>query len=220
MELLVISYRDITDLYQRCNIGFQIGLHSTCMNQLEICSRSLLSDVSITRTIISHLSHCCKHQYHNTGDVTSHLWLHSDPHSTSLIGAAVLNRTKILTSHGLVCSIKTRKELIGEQRAVGLLKLLGWIAGSCDLLCDRVSGSLSEEHRHMGGAGSDGLGGLALRGFGSRFAQGQFVAGQQHHQQQQGAALRPLLRNDLKLPYQFVQAWHSLLLTLLAVPNF
>jgi hypothetical protein len=34
------------------------------------------------------------------------------------------------------------------------------------------------------------------------------------------SALMPLLRNDLKLPYQFVMAWHPLLLTLLAVPNF
>lgn len=33
-------------------------------------------------------------------------------------------------------------------------------------------------------------------------------------------ALVPMLRNDLKLPYQFIMAWHSLLLTLLAVPNF
>ena len=33
-------------------------------------------------------------------------------------------------------------------------------------------------------------------------------------------ALVPLLRNDLKLSNEFVEAWHSLLLTLLAVPDF
>ena len=33
-------------------------------------------------------------------------------------------------------------------------------------------------------------------------------------------ALTPMLKNDLKLPCQFVHSWHSVLLTLLAVPEF
>lgn len=99
----------------------------------------------------------------------------------------MLNRAAILTSRGLVCSIKTLKEIKEEQRAVALLKLLGWVAGSCDPLCDRVSAGLSEPMPGMG---------------------------------REHGALRPLLRNDLKLPNQFVLSWHSLLLTLLAVPNF
>ena len=32
--------------------------------------------------------------------------------------------------------------------------------------------------------------------------------------------LKTLLQNDLKLPFRFVEAWHSVLLTLLAVLNF
>lgn len=100
----------------------------------------------------------------------------------------MLNRAKILTDRGLVCSIKTRRELRNEQRAAAILKLVGWVASSCDPLCDQVSNGLSgRERRQQAGCSN---------------------------------SLKPLLRNDLKLPYQFVLAWHSLLLTLLAVPNF
>ena len=117
------------------------------------------------------------------GDVNARLWRYGDPQSSTLVGAAVLNRARILRDRGLVCSIKTRKNLCDEQRATAALRLIGWMASSCDPLCDQVS-----------------LGILGRR------------AGV--------SALLPLLRNDLKLPYQFVMAWHSLLLTLLAVPNF
>lgn len=113
------------------------------------------------------------------GDVASNCWRDGDPQSSTLAGAAMLNRAKILTSRGLVCSIKTREELRNEQIATSILKLIGWVASSCDPLCDRVSSGLSS-----------------------------------------GSVLTPLLRNDLKLPYTFVKAWHSLLLTLLAVPAF
>jgi hypothetical protein len=72
------------------------------------------------------------------------------------------------------------------------LKLIGWIASSCDPLCDQVSMGISGRRViEEGQSGSNG-----------------------------GSALTVLLRNDLMLPYKFVTAWHSLLLTLLAVPTF
>jgi len=112
------------------------------------------------------------------GDVTARCWRDGDPNSSTLVGAAMLNRAKILTNHGLVCSIKTRQELRHEQKATTILNLVGWLASSCDQICDQISLGMSSN------------------------------------------ALEPLLRNDLKLSNQFVEAWHSLLLTLLAVPDF
>ena len=112
------------------------------------------------------------------GDVTARCWRDGDPNSSTLVGAAMLNRAKILTNHGLVCSIKTRQELRHEQKSTTILNLVGWLASSCDQICDQISLGMSSN------------------------------------------ALVPLLRNDLKLSNQFVEAWHSLLLTLLAVPDF
>lgn len=116
------------------------------------------------------------------GDITARLWRDGDSTSSSLIGAAMLNRAKILTDRGLVCSIKTRQDLRNEQKATAVISLIGSLARSCDPLCDQVSTGIS-------GAGKT-------------------------------STLPPLLRSDLKLPYQFTSSWHSLLLTLLAVPNF
>ena len=134
-----------------------------------------------------------------TGDVASRCWLDGDPRSSSLVGSSILERARILTDRGLVCSIKTRKELRDEQIATALLRMMGWVAGSCDPLCDRVSAGLSSPGRTYG------IGGGTTSGIGAR---------------EEECCLKPLLRNDLKLPFRFVQAWHSLLLTLLAVPNF
>ena len=126
------------------------------------------------------------------GDVAARCWRDGDPISTAQVGAAMLNRAKILTNHNLVCSIKTRSELRCEQKAAAILKLVGWVASSCDPLCDQISVAISGKDDDV------------AMGFGK------------------GAhnALTLLLKNDLRLPNQFVQAWHALLLTLLAVPNF
>ena len=93
----------------------------------------------------------------------------------------------------LVCSIKTLKELRQEQKAAAILKLVGWVASSCDPLCDQVA---------LGLSGQNGA-----------------VANDMERVWKYNA-LVPLLRNDLKLPTQFVEEWHAVLLTLLAVPDF
>ena len=104
----------------------------------------------------------------------------------------MLNRARILTDRGLVCTIKTRKELRDEQLAVAVLRLIGWVALSCDQLCNQIAMGMSGRWE-VGGEGEGGGG---------------------------ESALTPMLRNDLKLPNQFATAWHTVLLTLLAVPNF
>ena len=77
------------------------------------------------------------------GDVTARCWRDGDPNSSSLIGASMLNRVKILTDGGLVCSIKTRKEVVNEQTATSVIKLINLVAQSCDPLCDQVSAGIS-----------------------------------------------------------------------------
>ena len=73
------------------------------------------------------------------GDVTSRCWRDGDPNSSALIGAAMLNRAKILTDGGLICSIKTRHEVLNEQTATSVITLINFVAQSCDPLCDQVS---------------------------------------------------------------------------------
>ena len=108
------------------------------------------------------------------------LWLDGDKVASGVLGTAMLNRAKILThSHGLFCSILTRRELQIEQRAVNVLQWLTGLARSCDPLCQKVAESISPD-RH----------------------------------------LAPLLRADFKLSSRVTKYWHSLLLTLLAVPTF
>lgn len=94
----------------------------------------------------------------------------------------------------LVCSIKTLKELRQEQKATAILKLVCWVASSCDPLCDQVALGLSGQH----GAVADNMAERVWK----------------------YNALVPLLRNDLKLPTNFVEEWHAVLLKLLAVPDF
>ena len=108
------------------------------------------------------------------------LWLDGDRIASGVLGAAMLRRAEILTrSHGLFCSILTRRELQVEQRAVNVLQWLTGLARSCDPLCQKVAESISPD-RH----------------------------------------LAPLLRADFKLSSRITKYWHSLLLTLLAVPTF
>lgn len=108
------------------------------------------------------------------------LWLDGDRVASGVLGAAMLRRAEILTrSHGLFCSILTRRELQVEQRAVNVLQWLTGLARSCDPLCQKVAESISPD-RH----------------------------------------LAPLLRADFKLSSRVTKYWHSLLLTLLAVPTF
>lgn len=107
------------------------------------------------------------------------LWLDGDRVASGVLGRAVLNRSSLLTSHGLFCCILTRDELLLEQRAVAVLQWLTGLARSCDPLCQKVAESISPD-RH----------------------------------------LVPLLRADFKLSSRVTKYWHSLLLTLLAVPAF
>jgi hypothetical protein len=108
------------------------------------------------------------------------LWLDGDRVASAVLGSAMLRRARILTrSHGLFCSILTRRELQVEQRAVNVLQWLTGLARSCDPLCQKVAESISPD-RH----------------------------------------LAPLLRADFKLSSRVTKYWHSLLLTLLAVPTF
>uniref|UniRef100_A0A7S4S346 E3 ubiquitin-protein ligase n=1 Tax=Ditylum brightwellii TaxID=49249 RepID=A0A7S4S346_9STRA len=113
------------------------------------------------------------------GDVKAGLWRDGDAAATSLVGKTMLDKARVLTKNGLVCSIKTRQELLMEQRAASVIHWMSVLSRSCDPLCNRVSVAISG-HRH----------------------------------------LVPLLHSDLKLPRQITSAWHSLLLTLLAVPSF
>jgi hypothetical protein len=129
---------------------------------------------------------------YDKGDTTARCWRDGDPLSSSIVGASLLNRARILTDRGLVCTIKTRRELRDEQLATAVLKLIGWTASSCDQLCDQVALGMS----------------------------GQRVCEQEGVEAAGKSALTLLMRNDLKLPYQFSTAWHTVLLTLLAVPNF
>jgi len=107
------------------------------------------------------------------------LWLDGDRITSGIFGSAILRRAKILTGHGLFCSILTRQELQIEQHAVIVLQWLTALARSCDPLCQKVAESISPD-RH----------------------------------------LAPLLRADFKLSSRVTKYWHSLLLTLLAVPAF
>ena len=109
----------------------------------------------------------------------------------------MINRARILTERGLVCSIKTLCELRQEQRSTAILRLLGWVAASCDLLCDGVSSGI--------------IGATMEHDIGSALCE--TGAGEKE-------CLRTLLKNDLKLLCRFGETWHSLLLTLLSVPNF
>ena len=56
---------------------------------------------------------------------------------------------------------------------------------------------------------------LLSRGPGQLVAQGGVL-----QEGQGGECLKTLLRNHLRLPFRFVEAWHLVLLTLFAVPNF
>jgi len=132
--------------------------------------------------------------------VTARGYLDGDPFSSARIGAAMLDRARILTSRGLVCTIKKLEEMRDEQRAAAALRMVGWVAGSCDPLCDKVAAGIADERGGSGG-GDLGVGSSGSAGSGA-------------------GVLGPLLRNDLKLPSRLVDAWHSLLLTLLAVPGF
>lgn len=107
-----------------------------------------------------------------------HLWLDGDRVVDELVGASMLERASRLSSHGLTCSIVTRKELQWEQRAVAVLEWLTSLARSCDPLCQTVAESVLPRY------------------------------------------LAPMLQADFKLPSPITKVWHSLLLTLLAVPTF
>ncbi|KAL3922278.1 MAG: hypothetical protein SGILL_002291 [Bacillariaceae sp.] len=107
------------------------------------------------------------------------LWLDGDRVASGALGSAMLKRAKILTSHGMFCSILTRRELEIEQRSVVALQWLTGLARSCDPLCQKVAEAIAPD-RH----------------------------------------LVPLLRSDFKLSSRITKYWHSLLLTLLAVPTF
>ena len=107
------------------------------------------------------------------------LWLDGDKVASGIIGRTMLNRARLLTNHGLYCSIVTLEELMLEQRAVAILQWLTCLARSCDPLCQKVAESIGPD-RH----------------------------------------LVPLLRADFKLSSRITKYWHSLLLTLLAVPAF
>ena len=113
------------------------------------------------------------------GPVQSALWRDGDYAATERVGALILARARLCSSRGLVVSIKTRDELLAEQRAAAVIRWLGTLAKSCDPLCNQVSSSIKQDEH-----------------------------------------LAPLLRADLKLPAAITSAWHSLLLTLLAIPNF
>ena len=107
------------------------------------------------------------------------LWLDGDRVVSGIIGAVMLSKASLLTSHGLYCSILTLDELKSEQRAVAVLQWLTCLARSCDPLCQKVAEAIAPE-RH----------------------------------------LVPLLSADFKLSSRITKYWHSLLLTLLAVPTF
>ena len=107
------------------------------------------------------------------------LWLDGDYAATERMGRVILGKARVCKSKGLTVSIKTRDELLAEQRAAAAIKWLGTMAKACDPLCNQVSSSIDGE-RH----------------------------------------LVPILSADLKLPATITSAWHSLLLTLLAVPDF
>jgi len=113
------------------------------------------------------------------GPVQSALWRDGDYAATERMGALMFARAKVCISCGLVVSIKTRSELLTEQRAAAVIRWLGTLAQACDPLCHRVSSSIKHEDH-----------------------------------------LIPMLRADLKLPAAITSCWHSLLLTLLAVPDF
>lgn len=141
------------------------------------------------------------------GDVISKTWLDGDPESSKMIGAAMLNRAKILKDRGLVClmihcciglyylislsaqcyypqvcSIKTHRNLSNDQKATAVIRLISSLAESCDSLCDQVSS------------------GISGRGI--------------------TPTLNAIIRSDLKLPCKVTTSWHALLLTLLAQPEF
>lgn len=77
------------------------------------------------------------------GDITACCWRDGDPHSSSIVGAAMLSRARTLTDAGLVVSIKTRKELRDEQLATTILKIIGLVALSTDQFCDQDSVGIS-----------------------------------------------------------------------------
>ena len=114
----------------------------------------------------------------------------------------MLNCARIITEQGLLCNIKSLQEIRQEQTATAVLKLVGWVASSCDPLCGQVSTGIATALLLSGGPGQHVYqGGVPQEGQGRE-------------------CLKTLLQNDLKLPFQFMEVWQLVLLTLLAVMNF
>ena len=112
----------------------------------------------------------------------------------------MLNQAKILTNRGLVCIIKTWRELRDEQRTVAAVGLVASVAGCCDPLCDLVAAGISrDDDRGISGDGEHGS-----------------SSNNNNH----NSTIRHLLSSDLILPHRLTSAWQSILLTLLAVTHF
>jgi hypothetical protein len=141
------------------------------------------------------------------GPVMSQCWKDGDANACSRFGALMLDKADILRKNGLVVSIKTRAELSTEIRALAVLEFLKMLSDCCDPLCNLVSLSL-------GGYNSEEA--LLSKPSSSKankvHDKGDFRGDPKH--------LKSMLNSDLKLPRLISQAWHDLLLKLLAVPIF
>eukprot|EP00550_Attheya_septentrionalis_P012964 CAMPEP_0198304944 /NCGR_PEP_ID=MMETSP1449-20131203/57651_1 /TAXON_ID=420275 /ORGANISM="Attheya septentrionalis, Strain CCMP2084" /LENGTH=2807 /DNA_ID=CAMNT_0044007473 /DNA_START=500 /DNA_END=8923 /DNA_ORIENTATION=- len=129
-----------------------------------------------------------------TGTVAVNCWRDGDQMATRRIGSLMYKKAHLLANrHGLVCSIKTRTELWMEHRAVAVVNWLSVLARSCDPLCLVVSESIAITNKEQ--------------------KPNLTVDNNNNY-------LIPLLLADLKLSTTLTSSWHSLLLTLLAIPLF
>jgi hypothetical protein len=127
------------------------------------------------------------------GPVLSQCWKDGDALACTRFGALVMEKAKILSSMGMIVSIKTRHELCREVRAGAIIEFLHFLSESCDSLTQEISSGLSE---------GDGIISELKEEFNS------------------SGCLLTMLRSDLRIPRYITTSWHALLLTLLAVPSF
>ena len=151
------------------------------------------------------------------GPVLSSCWKDGDATACTRFGALILEKAKILTTFGMVVSIKTRGELCREIRCAAVLEFMNLMSGSCDPLCRLVSVGLGakEKEEEDDGDGDarmkdDQVGVEVVKDAVSESEDGSSSSGH----------LITMLQSDLKLPRKIAKSWHDLLLILLAVPNF
>lgn len=134
------------------------------------------------------------------GPILSQCWKDGDSAACARFGALMLDKAAILIEKGFIVSIKTRLELCKEVRGLAALEFLKILSDCCDPLCSLVSLALDER----------------LNPEKNQIETDRDVKNIVDNSNN----LKSMLKNDLKLPRMIANAWHDLLLKLLAIPSF